>query len=58
MMLKWFRGLHFKLQTKIPIFEESMHAISLKTMIVVNPFDFHTNYDIATCLQLKLPNLM
>lgn len=36
-MLKWFREPHFKLQTKVPIFEEFMHVISLKTMIVVNP---------------------
>jgi hypothetical protein len=38
MMLKYFREPHFELQPKAQILEESMHIISLQTMIVLSSF--------------------
>jgi len=39
-MLKWFKGLHFKLQSKDRNFEKSTHVISLQTMILVSPLSY------------------
>ncbi len=45
MVLKWFKGPHFELQTKVQIFKESIS-------------NFYKDYDNAIGFQLKVPHLM